>query len=121
MCYSIFVEFRKKEEKKEIKKNTTLRNIAAEINFMLRGKGIKSRDVNDDFMHIFSITPSSIDSLPNRVLQAINKHENLSNLHSDKMCDQISDAILDAHLKQDPNAKVACGTSLLALKSKIFY
>ena len=28
----------------------------------------------------------------------------------DKMCDQISDAILDAHLKQDPDAKVACET-----------
>ncbi|KAA0188990.1 hypothetical protein HAZT_HAZT004685 [Hyalella azteca] len=27
-----------------------------------------------------------------------------------KICDQISDAILDAHLKQDPNAKVACET-----------
>ena len=27
----------------------------------------------------------------------------------DKICDQISDAVLDAHLKQDPNAKVACG------------
>lgn len=27
----------------------------------------------------------------------------------DKMCDQISDAILDAHLKQDPDAKIACG------------
>lgn len=27
----------------------------------------------------------------------------------DKMCDQISDAILDAYLKKDPNAKVACG------------
>ena len=25
---------------------------------------------------------------------------------ADKMCDQISDAILDAHLKQDPEAKV---------------
>lgn len=25
------------------------------------------------------------------------------------MCDQISDAILDAHLRQDPTAKVACG------------
>lgn len=25
------------------------------------------------------------------------------------MCDQISDAILDAHLIQDPDAKVACG------------
>lgn len=28
---------------------------------------------------------------------------------ADKMCDQISDAILDAHLEQDPDAKVACG------------
>lgn len=27
------------------------------------------------------------------------------------MCDQISDAVLDAHLKEDPNAKVACGKS----------
>ena len=27
----------------------------------------------------------------------------------DKICDQISDAILDAHLRQDPDAKVACG------------
>jgi S-adenosylmethionine synthetase len=27
----------------------------------------------------------------------------------DKICDQVSDAILDAHLRQDPNAKVACG------------
>lgn len=27
----------------------------------------------------------------------------------DKICDQISDAVLDAHLKQDPDAKVACG------------
>ena len=27
----------------------------------------------------------------------------------DKLCDQVSDAVLDAHLKQDPNSKVACG------------
>ncbi len=27
--------------------------------------------------------------------------------HPDKVCDQISDAILDAHLRQDPNARVA--------------
>ncbi len=26
------------------------------------------------------------------------------------MCDQISDAVLDAHLQQDPDAKVACET-----------
>lgn len=31
-------------------------------------------------------------------------------LFTDKICDQVSDAILDAHLKQDPNAKVACET-----------
>ena len=30
-------------------------------------------------------------------------------LFADKICDQVSDAILDAHLSQDPNAKVACG------------
>lgn len=29
---------------------------------------------------------------------------------TDKICDQISDAVLDAHLKQDPHAKVACET-----------
>ena len=27
--------------------------------------------------------------------------------HPDKFCDQIADAILDAHLRQDPNARVA--------------
>lgn len=31
---------------------------------------------------------------------------------TDKICDQISDAVLDAHLRQDPDAKVACGKSL---------
>ncbi|KAG5672375.1 hypothetical protein PVAND_002507 [Polypedilum vanderplanki] len=36
--------------------------------------------------------------------------ESVGEGHPDKMCDQISDAILDAHLKQDPNAKVACET-----------
>uniref|UniRef100_A0A2K6T2Z7 S-adenosylmethionine synthase n=1 Tax=Saimiri boliviensis boliviensis TaxID=39432 RepID=A0A2K6T2Z7_SAIBB len=31
--------------------------------------------------------------------------------HSDKICGQISDAVLDAHLQQDPDGKVACETS----------
>lgn len=35
---------------------------------------------------------------------------------SDKICDQISDAVLDAHLQQDPNAKVACGKKTWALR-----
>jgi len=36
--------------------------------------------------------------------------ESVSEGHPDKVCDQISDAILDAHLTQDPNARVACET-----------
>lgn len=36
--------------------------------------------------------------------------ESVSEGHPDKMCDQISDAILDLHLAIDPNARVACET-----------
>jgi S-adenosylmethionine synthetase len=38
--------------------------------------------------------------------------ESVSEGHPDKICDQISDAVLDAILKQDPNARVACETSV---------
>lgn len=37
--------------------------------------------------------------------------ESVGEGHPDKMCDQISDAVLDAHLKQDCNAKIACETA----------
>jgi S-adenosylmethionine synthetase len=36
--------------------------------------------------------------------------ESVGEGHPDKMCDQISDAVLDAHLKLDPDSKVACET-----------
>ncbi len=36
--------------------------------------------------------------------------ESVSEGHPDKMADQISDAILDEYLKQDPNARVAVET-----------
>jgi len=36
--------------------------------------------------------------------------ESVSEGHPDKMCDQISDAILDAYLAQDPRSRVACET-----------
>lgn len=36
--------------------------------------------------------------------------ESVSEGHPDKVCDQISDAILDEFLKQDPTSKVACET-----------
>ena len=36
--------------------------------------------------------------------------ESVSGGHPDKVCDQISDAILDAYLTEDPNSRVACET-----------
>ncbi len=36
--------------------------------------------------------------------------ESVSMGHPDKMCDQISDAVLDAMLTEDPNSRVACET-----------
>ena len=38
--------------------------------------------------------------------------ESVTKGHPDKMADQISDALLDAYLEQDPNSRVACETLL---------
>lgn len=38
--------------------------------------------------------------------------ESVTEGHPDKMCDQISDAVLDALLELDPNARVACETAI---------
>ena len=37
--------------------------------------------------------------------------ESVTEGHPDKVCDQISDAVLDAVLAEDPDARVACETS----------
>ena len=38
--------------------------------------------------------------------------ESVTEGHPDKMCDQISDAVLDECLKQDPKSRVACETAI---------
>src|SRR5699024_12018118 len=38
--------------------------------------------------------------------------ESVTEGHPDKMCDQISDAILDEILTKDPDARVACETTV---------
>jgi S-adenosylmethionine synthetase len=38
--------------------------------------------------------------------------ESVTEGHPDKLCDNVSDAVLDAHLAVDPNARVACETSV---------
>src|SRR6185436_11329150 len=37
--------------------------------------------------------------------------ESVTEGHPDKLCDQVSDAILDAIIKDDPDARVACETA----------
>ena len=36
--------------------------------------------------------------------------ESVSEGHPDKLCDQISDAVLDALIEKDPTSRVACET-----------
>ena len=38
--------------------------------------------------------------------------ESVTEGHPDKICDNISDAILDAIMEQDPNSRVACETAI---------
>jgi S-adenosylmethionine synthetase len=51
---------------------------------------------------------SSFASSPNYMLTS----ESVAEGHPDKLCDQISDAILDAILEKDPLARVACETGV---------
>merc|ERR1712107_791305 len=41
----------------------------------------------------------------------INPSESVNEGHPDRICDQVSDAVLDACLKEDPKSKVACETA----------
>jgi S-adenosylmethionine synthetase len=52
--------------------------------------------------------PSSFSSSPAYMLTS----ESVAEGHPDKLCDQISDAILDAILTKDPYARVACETAV---------
>ena len=43
--------------------------------------------------------------------------ESVTEGHPDKVCDQISDAVLDAILEQDPQGHVACAVSYTHLEA----
>jgi S-adenosylmethionine synthetase len=42
------------------------------------------------------------------IMKKLFTSESVTPGHPDKLCDQISDNILDAYLKEDPNSRVAC-------------
>ncbi len=48
----------------------------------------------------------------NRMERRLFTSESVTEGHPDKICDQISDAVLDALMEQDPMSRVACETSI---------
>lgn len=59
---------------------------------------------------LFSLVQFFIHILNNVIMSYLFTSESVSEGHPDKICDQISDALLDAFLANDPNSKVACET-----------
>src|SRR5829696_590166 len=57
-----------------------------------------------EFQHIMSNTFMTASKL-------MFTSESVTEGHPDKLCDQISDAVLDACLEQDPRSRVACETA----------
>ena len=52
-----------------------------------------------------------MDNTLNNIPSLLFTSESVTEGHPDKMCDQISDAVLDACLAQDPRSRVACETA----------
>src|ERR1700694_40556 len=68
--------------------------------FMLRAECSRSAKISDRM--------SSFSNAPAYLLTS----ESVTEGHPDKVCDQVSDSILDALLAQDPDARVACETAI---------
>merc|ERR1712055_734145 len=70
-----------------------------------------SRIVASHLLHLDLSNCSNLTMAQNGLKTFLFTSESVGEGHPDKICDQVSDAVLDAHLKQDPNAKVACETA----------
>jgi S-adenosylmethionine synthetase len=61
---------------------------------------------------LFSTTPNRYNLKENQIMaKLLFTSESVTEGHPDKICDNISDAILDAMLAQDPYSRVACETT----------
>ena len=69
------------------------------------------KDIQVMIKHIFLVTPlcGVLFVYPTSIDFVLYMFSISVFAYLDKLCDQVSDAILDAHLAQDPSAKVACG------------
>ncbi len=58
------------------------------------------------------MTSSQPSTAPDRSISGLWTSESVTEGHPDKVCDQISDAVLDACLRDDPESHVACETAV---------
>src|SRR6185369_11116495 len=72
----------------------------------LDGRPLAGRVLPSRRSHLEETMTSIVDAS-----QYLFTSESVTEGHPDKMCDQISDAILDAIIRDDPNARVACETA----------
>merc|ERR1712055_230128 len=70
-----------------------------------------SRIVASHLLHLDLSNCSNLTMAQNGLKTFLFTSESVGEGHPDKICDQVSDQVLDAHLRQDPNAKVACETA----------
>ena len=64
--------------------------------------------IRTELLLLLTFTPMGMKDARRSIFMSIFKTaESVSPKHPDKICDQISDAILDAHLIEDPDARVA--------------
>ena len=70
------------------------------------GTAAKATDKTES--QIEKITETSSHKEEKRMEKLLFTSESVTEGHPDKVCDQISDAILDECFKQDPNSRVAC-------------
>ena len=72
-------------------------------------------DTDDQTAHMkrfFLCTKKKGKSKGNSMERRLFTSESVTEGHPDKICDQISDAVLDALMEQDPMSRVACETSI---------
>ncbi|KRY65886.1 putative S-adenosylmethionine synthase 4, partial [Trichinella pseudospiralis] len=83
--------------------------------FLLKMERPVKADVNSEDHYVAHNSRYSLECGQDDVDTFLFTSESVGIGHPDKLCDQVSDAVLDAHLTLDPNAKVACGVWLRKL------
>lgn len=85
---------------------STFKSLSLKVSFYFRIEDQRANDHNPrDINKLYKEDDLKMEKL-------LFTSESVTEGHPDKICDQISDAVLDALMEQDPNSRVACETSI---------